>query len=100
MKTVWTPLGLKSLETTTNFIEEHWDKDVVEIFLDQLDERIVQLKMNPEIGPTYEGTQFRQLHIHSQVTLFYEINIDYVSLILVWANKQDPKELQNRLNLK
>ncbi|RED92856.1 type II toxin-antitoxin system RelE/ParE family toxin [Marinoscillum furvescens] len=50
MKTIWTPLGLKSLEQTTNFIEEQWNEDVANVFLDRLDERIEQLKLNPRIG--------------------------------------------------
>ncbi len=54
MRTVWAPLGLKSLDKTTSFIEEQWNEDVVNNFLDRLDDRIEQLKSNPRIGPTYE----------------------------------------------
>ncbi|SMD37034.1 Plasmid stabilization system protein ParE [Reichenbachiella faecimaris] len=97
MKTVWTPLGLKSLDKTTNFIEEQWNEDVVDNFLDQLDERIEQLKRNPRIGPTYGQTEFRQLLIHPLVTLYYELKTDYISLTLVWANKKDPDELREEL---
>ena len=53
MRAVWTPLGLKSLDKTTNFIEEQWNEDIAENFLNRLDERIEQLKRNPRIGPTY-----------------------------------------------
>jgi len=97
MKTVWTPLGLKSLDKTTNFIEEQWNEDVADNFLDRLDERIDQLKKNPRIGSTYEQTEFRQLLIHPLVTLYYELKTDYIRLTLVWANKQDPDELQQQL---
>lgn len=97
MRTVWTPLGLKSLDKTTNFIEENWNEDVADNFLERLDERIEQLKKNPRIGPTYERTNFRQLLIHPLVTLYYELKTDYISLTLVWANKQNPDELQENL---
>ncbi|MEP0365744.1 MAG: type II toxin-antitoxin system RelE/ParE family toxin [Cyclobacteriaceae bacterium] len=97
MKTVWTPLGLKSLDKATNFIEEQWNQDVADNFLDRLDERIEQLKKNPKIGPTYEHTEFRQLPIHPLVTLYYELKTEYISLTLVWANKQDPEELREQL---
>ena len=50
MKTVWTPLGLKSLDKTTNFIEELWNEEVADNFLERLDHRIEQLKKNPRIG--------------------------------------------------
>lgn len=97
MRTVWTPLGLKSLDKTTKFIEEQWNEDVANNFLDRLDTRIEQLKKNPRIGPIYEKTGFRQLLIHPLVTLYYELKTDYISLILVWANKQDPDELRENL---
>ena len=97
MRVVWTPLGLKSLDKTTNFIEEQWNEDIAENFLDRLDERIEQLKRNPRIGPTYEQTEFRQLLIHPLVTLYYENKADHISLTLVWANKQDPDELREQL---
>jgi plasmid stabilization system protein ParE len=97
MRTVWTPLGLKSLDKTTNFIEEQWNEDVADNFLDLLDERIEQLKNNPRIEPTFERTEYRQLLIHPLVTLYYELKSDYISLTLVWANKQNPKELREKL---
>lgn len=97
MRTVWTPLGLKSLDKTTNFIEEQWNEDVADNFLDRLDERIEQLKKNPRIGPIYKQTQFRQLLIHPQITLYYELKMDHISLTLIWANKKDPDELREEL---
>ena len=97
MRAVWTPLGLKSLDKTTNFIEEQWNVDVADNFLDRLDERIEQLKTNPRIGPTYLQTEFRQLLIHPHVTLYYELKSDHISLVLVWANKQHPNELREQL---
>ncbi len=97
MRTIWTPLGLKSLDRTTNFIEEQWSEDIADNFLDRLDDRIEQLKLNPEIGPTYKQSNYRKLVIHPLVTLFYELEIDHISLVLVWANKQDPDELKAKL---
>jgi plasmid stabilization system protein ParE len=97
MRTVWTPLGLKSLEKTTNFIEEQWNGKVADAFLEQLDNRIEQLEANPHIGPTYEKSEYRQLLIHPLVTLQYQLKTDYISLVLVWANKQDPEELREEL---
>lgn len=67
------------------------------MFLDRLDERIGQLKLNPQIGSTYEQTNYRKLIIHPVVTLFYELETDYISLVLVWANKQNPNELREQL---
>ena len=93
MRAVWTPLGLKSLDKTTNFIEELWNEEVANNFL----ERLEQLKKNPRMGPTFEQTEFRQLQIHPLVTLYYELKTDYISLTLVWFTKQDPDDLREKL---
>jgi len=97
MRIVWTPQGLNSLDKTTNFIEKQWNEEVADAFLDRLDERIEQLKLNPQIGPTYKQTNYRKLIIHPLVTLFYELETNYIRLVLVWANKQDSDELQKKL---
>ncbi len=97
MRIVWTPLGLKSLAKTTHFIEEQWNNKVAESFLDRLDERLEQLKRNPQMGSAYKKTEFRQLLIHPHVTLYYKLKTDNINLVLVWANKQDPDELREQL---
>lgn len=90
-------MGLGSLGETTRFIEEQWSQDVADEFLERLDERVDQLKKNSQIGPTYNQSEFRQLIIHPLVTLYYLIEDGFISLVLVWANKQDPDELKSRL---
>ena len=90
-------MGLDSLNKTTEFIDEQWGAEITDNFLDRLDERIEQLKKKPQIGTNYKQTRFRQLLIHPLVTLYYLIEEDYISLVLVWANKQDPEDLKDRL---
>jgi len=90
-------MGLNSLEETIRFIEEQWSQDVADEFLDRLDERVDLLKKNSRIGPTYNQSEFRQLIIHPLVTLYYLIEGDFINLVLVWANKQNPDELKSRL---
>jgi plasmid stabilization system protein ParE len=90
-------LGLNSLDKTTNFIEDQWNGDVADAFLDKLDERVEKLKMNPHIGPIYEQTNYRQLIIHPLVALYYELKTDYIGLSLVWSNKQNPDELWKQI---
>ena len=97
MKVVWTPMGLESLNETIKFIREQWNEEVTDLFLERLDNRIEQLRKNPKMGSIYNRTPFRRLLIHPLITLYYSIEIDFVSLLLVWANKQNPDELKRRL---
>lgn len=90
-------MGLDSLAETTKFIEKQWNEEVVEHFLDRLDERLDQLKQNPHLGPAYNQSIFRRLLIHPHVTLYYVIENTFISLVLISANQQDPNELKSRL---
>lgn len=90
-------MGLESLTETTNFIEEQWNEQVVDLFIERLENRIEQLKINPRIGPVYHQTRYRQLLIHPLVTLYYQLENDTITLVLIWANKQSPEELKKKL---
>ena len=98
MRIIWTPMGLESLSETSRFIGKSWNEEVVDVFIDRLENRIEQLKKFPEIGPVYKGTNYRQLTIHPLVSLYYEVDQDFIYLVLVWANKQDPNELKRKLD--
>jgi len=93
MKVLWTPIGIASLGETVNFITELWDSEVADQFLNQLDYRIKQIQRNPEIAPPFKNSEFRQILIHKSVSLFYKSSPEYVKLLLVWDNRQDPSQL-------
>lgn len=97
MKVLWTPVAANSLRETVNFITELWDSDVADKFLNQLDYRIKQIQRNPEIAPPFKNSEFRQILIHKSVSLFYRSTPEYVKLLLVWDNRQDPSQLFKKL---
>ncbi len=63
-RTIWTPVAKKSLVETYDFIYELWNEQVAEEFLIQLDYRIEQIQVNPELAPAYKNGDFRRLLIH------------------------------------
>lgn len=96
-KVVWTGTARKSLRETSTFIGELWSKQVIDEFLSQLDFRIAQIQKNPELAPTFEDSEFRQLLIHKSVSLFYRNYQEHLKILLVWDNRQDPAKLYKRL---
>ena len=96
-KVIWTPTARISLQHTCDFLAEHWNEQVAEEFLNQLDYRISQIQKNPELAPTFELSEFRQLIIHKSTSLFYRNFPGYIKLLLVWDNRQNPAEMLNRL---
>lgn len=60
-------------------------------------ERVSQLCSFPHLGINYEGLQYqgnevRILHI-KQVSLIYSLNEDMITLIALWNNRRDDKEI-------
>lgn len=92
------PVAVKSLEETVNFISELWNEEITEEFFNQLDHRIRQIQENPELAPTLKNSEFRQLLIHESVSLYYRDYPEYLKLLLVWDNKQNPLHLIDKLN--
>lgn len=96
-KIFWTPTARKSLKYTSEFITEVWNEEITSHFLNQLDSRILQIQVNPELAPIYENMEFRKLLVHTSTSLFYKNTPDYIKILLVWDNRQDPTELLNKL---
>jgi plasmid stabilization system protein ParE len=96
-KVQWTKTARKTLQETSDFILEQWNPKINNIFIEQLEFRIIQLQKNPELGATFENTQIRRLVIHKTVSLFYLNRDQYIQLLVVWDNRQDPDKLLKKL---
>lgn len=96
-KVLWTPVARNSLVETVDFISELWNDQVVNDFLSQLDYRIKQIQSNPELASPFKNSEFRQLIIHKSVSLFYRNYSEYLKLLLVWDNRQNPAQLFGKL---
>lgn len=96
-KIIWTPLARMSLQQTVDFLTEIWNGQVADEFLRQLDYRIAQIQRNPGLGPTFLGSEFRQLLIHKSTSLFYRCSHEHIKLLLIWDNRQDPSALYKKL---
>lgn len=64
-------------------------------------ERVSQLCIFPHLGINYEGLQYqgndvRILHI-KQVSLIYSLNEDMITLIALWNNRRNDKEIKSMI---
>lgn len=93
----WTLSAQKSLQQIYDFTSERWNEQIAEELLAQLDYRISQIQINPELAPTFINSQFRKIVIHQSTSLFYKITPTYIKLLLVWHNRQNPNNLLQEL---
>jgi len=96
-KLIWTPTAIRSLQLIIDFLEEIWNQKVIDAFLNKLDFRIEQIKINPELAPTFENSDLRQLLIHKSVSLFYRNSPEHLKILLIWDNRQNSTELFRKL---
>ena len=92
-KTEWTNVAKDSLNKTNNFILEKWNIEISNNFLDSIDSSIEIIEKNPFIWLKIEKTNFRRVLINKHVSLFYKLNQPTLTILLIWDNRQDPKEL-------
>lgn len=95
----WTETAKLTLKETSHFIIELWNDKVNQNFLDQLEYRIGQLKLNPELGPAFENSTVRRLVIHKTVSLFYTDNDEFIKLLVIWDTRSDPDQLHEKITL-
>jgi plasmid stabilization system protein ParE len=94
---IWTPIALKSLQETIDFLNLKWNAQIVDAFIDLLEEKLKLLQSNPEIAPKIGNQDIRRLLIHPTISLFYQLNQDHLKILLVWDNRQNPEVFYEKL---
>jgi len=98
-KVSWSKIAIQSLNSTNTFILSLWNTNISDHFLNQIDESISYIKKYPNIGKRIIRTDIRQLNINKQVNLFYKIEGDTLKILLIWNNKQNPKDLIRKISI-
>lgn len=101
MKVVFTPLAEETLQEITEFLKHKWTQKELDFllqdyykFLSSLDDKIII----PRIYKTFEKNIHYVLIGKRQITVFFEFESeDHITILLFWANKKNPKFLQNLL---
>jgi len=96
-KVVWTPIAANSLQEVVDFVQTNWSQEVAGQFLDLVDDRIHQLSIAPELAPLLQGTEYRKLLVHKNVSMCYMLQHDFILILLFWDNRKDPTQLLKKL---
>lgn len=98
MKTlIWTPIALKSLQETVDFLEIQWHSTVVDEFMDSLEQKLNLVQSNAALGPRIGTGEIRRMLVHPHISLFYQEEVSHIKLLLVWDNRQNPDMLFEKL---
>lgn len=96
-KIYWTPVAIESLREVERFLNDRWNENIVNDFLDSIDVVTEIIRHDPEIAPKIEETIFRRFIVHRNVSLYYVNQDGYSKVLLIWDNRQNPERLFNKL---
>lgn len=101
MTVIWTKHAKFSFNEELEFIVKKWNEKEVEGFIQLVDDFIKKLKTGILQGKISPKTNIRSFVISKQTTLFFTINENSktIVLLLFWNNLKDPKNLKDKLSL-
>ena len=95
MIVVWAEEAKTSFQQNVNYLQENWDENVIEHFLDAVEHTTQLIESNPKLFPFYKKRKgVRKALVVKQVALFYRIKANHIELLLFWNNYQNPKRLK------
>jgi plasmid stabilization system protein ParE len=94
-KIIWSDEALKNLKDIIDYLENRWSKKEISRFAGLLDKNIELIKGNPLIFPRSISRQdYRKSVISKQISLYYEIHKQTVTIITLWDNRQSPRKFK------
>jgi plasmid stabilization system protein ParE len=90
----WSPTARISYLKILEYLEKEWSLSEVASFSRRVNVVIDFLRVNPKIYPNSDLKKIRRAVVTKQVTLFFEINGEFVDVLLLWDTRQNPSELK------
>ena len=93
LKIFWTKRALVNFDKILEYLEEDFGAIPTQTFVIKVYNFLDNLKDFPELGTLQQiDKQIRGFVIVKQVTIFYKVYDDHVSILNLFDNKQDPKK--------
>jgi plasmid stabilization system protein ParE len=95
----WDLIAIETYIEESEFILLKWNYKEVENFKILVDQNLVRLSKNPEIGTFDKNNKVYFLVISKQTTLYYSFNaeIKVIALHVFWNNLKNPEDLNKLL---
>ena len=88
----------KKLNELFEYLENEWSAKAKIDFIDKLDRILKLIKSNPESFQKSELVKgLHQCVITSQTTIYYRYDNDFVYIVTLFDNRQDPRKLKREV---
>jgi plasmid stabilization system protein ParE len=90
---IWSPLSENDLETILDYLHKNWNRQVVNRFIDKIENLIEQIANNPKQFPLInKKRKVRKCVITKHNTIFYREHKGTVELLRIFDNRQNPRK--------
>lgn len=90
---IWSSQASLEYWNNINYLLEEWTIKEASTFVDKVEELIEQLKTGNIIFKPTNREDIYHVVVVKQITLFYEVQADTITLLRFWNNYQDPQKL-------
>jgi hypothetical protein len=92
MEIIWTKQAEFSYNSNIEYLENFWtEKEIINFELEVF-RTLEIIENNINIGKEEKELNCKSIIILKQITLFYDINENYIVLLNFWNNKQNTKK--------
>jgi len=92
---IWLPEAEFTFNENINFLARKWNLEVINNFLDRVDEVIDNIAENPYVYPAYENDKnIRKCVVTKHISLYYKILENRIDLLTFWNNYQNPDDFE------
>lgn len=92
----WTTEAAKTLNQNLDYLSKEWDEKVINSFLDQIEEVLENIQVNPYLYSIHSSTdKVYKCVIHKRMILYYRIvDEHHIDLLTFWNTYQNLSNLR------
>ena len=90
----WSPLSVNDFSKILDYLNFHWDENVVRHFIDVTESNLEQISINPRQYPIiYRKKKIRKCVLTKHNSLFYMESKTQIDILRIYDTRQDPDNL-------
>ncbi len=93
-KVKWSDEADRNLNKVIKYLEQNWTEREIKKFMKKLNKHISIIQNQPDSFPKTNNFNVRRSVVTKQITLYYSISQDTLTIVSVFDNRQDPKKLK------
>jgi plasmid stabilization system protein ParE len=90
----WSPRAKEEFATILSFLDVNHGGDVAYDCLERVESAVSLIAQFPSLYPISDFEGVRRAVIHPYISVFYSIGYNFIEILKIWDNRQDPEILE------